>query len=320
MKPTVDTVTQPLYIGLAALFLLLAEAAPSMADALKVAASIQPVHSLVAGVMGESGRPHLIVQGYGSPHAYQMRPSEAAALYQADLVFWMGLPLENFLQKPLKNVRPPARVVALLDAEGVELLPNRTGGVWHDHDHGGQPGEPSSTRPQSRDPHAWLSPHNARRFVHAIAAELARSDPGKADQFFQNARALDARIAAQESELRTRLAPVREARFVMFHDAFQYFEHAFDLESVGALQLEPARAPGAARIKALRDAIRAQRVRCVFREPQFQSALVDILVEGTDARVGVLDPLGAAFPPGADAWFQMMAANTNAMVRCLGER
>jgi zinc transport system substrate-binding protein len=84
------------------------------------------------------------------------------------------------------------------------------------------------------------------------------------------------------------------------------------------VHLEPARAPGAARVQALRKAIRERGVRCVFREPQFQSALVDTLVEKTDARVAVLDPLGANFPPGSDAWFQMMSANAETMVECLG--
>lgn len=300
------------------LLALLAAATPSAAGAPRVAVSIQPIHSLVAGVMTGVGAPYLIVKGYGSPHAYQMRPSEAAALYQADLVFWMGVPLENFLTKPLANVRPPARVIALLDIEPLDLLKNRDSGVWRDPDHGDHSAGGSAAGPRARDPHAWLSPKIARRFVAAIASELIRADPHHADSYRRNARALDGRIQAQATELAARLAPFREAPFIMFHDAFQYFEQAFGLESVGAVHLEPARAPGAGRIQALRNAIRDRGVRCVFREPQFQSALVDTLVEGTRARVAVVDPLGAEFPPGPDAWFQMMAANAEAMANCLG--
>ncbi len=305
-------------LGAAFFLALFADAELLAADAPKVAVSIQPIHSLVAGVMRDVGTPHLIVKGYGSPHAYQMRPSEAAALYQADLVFWMGVPLENFLRNPLGNVGPPARVVALLDIGGLELLKNRDSGVWHEHDHGAHDASQPTSRPRARDPHAWLSPKIARRFVEAIAAELIRIDPEHAEIYRRNARDLDARVQAQAVELNARLAPVRDAPFVMFHDAFQYFEQAFGLNSVGAVQLEPARSPGAGRILALRNAIRDRGVRCVFREPQFQSALVDTLVEGTQARVAVLDPLGADFSPGPDAWFQMMAANAESMANCLG--
>ncbi|HSS66329.1 MAG TPA: zinc ABC transporter substrate-binding protein [Gammaproteobacteria bacterium] len=304
----------------ALLFLLfLSAAAHAAVERPRVTVSIQPIHSLVAGVMSGIGEPRLLVKGYGSPHAYQMRPSDAAALYQADLVFWMGVPLENFLVKPLQNVRPPARVLTLLDLEGLDLLENRGSGVWHPHQREAHDaGEPAS-HAQSRDPHAWLSPAISRRMVKAIASELVRADPRNAQSYRRNALDLDQRIAALATELEARLAPVRHVPFVMFHDAFQYFEQAFGLRSIGAMQLEPSRVPGAARIQALRDAIRNRGVRCVFREPQFQSALVDTLVEKTDARVAVLDPLGAAFTPGPDAWFQMMTANAEAMEKCLGQ-
>ena len=302
----------------ALLLALMAAAAPVAAAAPLVTVSIQPVHSLVAGVMSGVGQPHLLVKGYGSPHAYQMRPSEAAALYRSELVFWMGVPLENFLLNPLRNVRPPARVVPLLDIQGLALLDNRESGVWHAHEHKGHDAGSPAARTQARDPHAWLSPTIAIRMVDAIAEELVRIDPVNEAVYRRNARGLNERIRLLESELNTRLAPVRETPFIMFHDAFQYFERAFGLHSVGALQLEPARVPGAARIQALRNAIRERGVRCVFREPQFQSALVDTLVEKTGVRVAVLDPLGAEFPPGPEAWFQMMTANAGAIVKCLG--
>ncbi len=308
-------VSRPLgYLTAALLLALTAAAAPAAPE---VTVSIQPVHSLVAGVMSGVGQPHLLVKGYGSPHAYQMRPSEAAALYRAELVFWMGVPLENFLIKPLRNVRPPARVVALLDVPGLKLLDNRVSGEWHAHEHKDHDAESPAVRTQSRDPHAWLSPSIAIRMVDAIAEELARTDPANEATYRSNAREMNERIRLLERDLKARLAPVRETPFIMFHDAFQYFERAFGLHSVGALQLEPARAPGAARIQALRNAIRERGVRCVFREPQFQSALVDTLVEKTGARVAVLDPLGADLTPGPEAWFQMMTANAEAMVNCL---
>ncbi len=313
-------VTRPLgFVRIALLLALMAGALPAAAAAPEVTVSIQPVHSLVSAVMSGVGRPHLLVKGYGSPHAYQMRPSDAAALYGADLVFWMGVPLENFLLRPLRSVHPPARVVSLLDIPGLALLDNRESGVWGAHEHKDHDAGSPAVRAQSRDPHAWLSPTIAIRIVNAIAEELVRIDPDNEATYRRNARDVNERIRLLERELAAGLTPVRETPFIMFHDAFQYFERAFGLNSVGALQLEPTRAPGAARIQALRNAIRERGVRCVFREPQFQSALVDTLVEKTGARVAVLDPLGADLPPGPEAWFQMMTANAEAMVNCLGD-
>ena len=303
-----------------AAFLLLLSV-PAAADPPRVTVSIQPVHSLVAGVMQGVGEPRLLVAGRASPHGYQMRPSDAAALYSADLIFWMGVPLETFLQSALANVRPPARVVALLDTPGLTLLANRESGAWdagHRADHEYEAPK-SAAEERGRDPHAWLSPENAARLVKHIAAVLAGADPENAGRYAANAAAMGERIDALATEISSLLAPVRDVPFIMFHDAFQYFESAFDLDAAGALHLEPDRAPGARRVHDLRAAIRGRGVRCVFREPQFHAALVDTLMEDTGAKAGVLDPLGAAFPPGPDAWFQMMEANARAMAGCLGE-
>jgi zinc transport system substrate-binding protein len=308
------------FLGAVAMACLAVLTARNAAAAPRVMASIQPIHSLVAGVMRGVGSPGLIVQGYGSPHAYQMRPSVAAALYEADLVFWMGAPLESFLQKPVNNVRPPARVVTLLDTQGLNVYFNRKSGVWDAETsatRSAESGQPAPTTFQ-RDPHVWLSPRNATRLVDRIASALETLDPENAAVYRANAATLAKRIERLEATLDQSLAPVRTTPFVAFHDAFQYFERSFGLNAVGALHLEPDRAPGAGRIYALRAAIRDRSVRCVFREPQFRAALVDTLVEGTGARVGVLDPMGAAFPPGPNAWFQMMTATADSMVRCLG--
>lgn len=303
-----------------AAFLLLLSV-PAATDPLRVTVSIQPVHSLVAGVMQGVGEPRLLVAGRASPHGYQMRPSNAAALYSADLIFWMGVPLETFLQSALANVRPPARVVTLLDTPGLTLLANRESGAWDaghgaDHDHETLK---SAAEEQGRDPHAWLSPENAARLVKHISAVLADADPENAGRYAANGTAMVERIDALAMEISSLLAPVRGAPFIMFHDAFQYFESAFGLSAAGALHLEPDRAPGARRLHDLRVAIRERGVRCVFREPQFHAALVDTLTEGTEVKADVLDPLGAAFPPGPDAWFQMMRANAKAMAQCLGK-
>ena len=308
------------FLSAVAMACVVALAARNASAAPRVMASIQPIHSLVAGVMRGVGAPGLIVQGYGSPHAYQMRPSVAAALYEADLVFWMGAPLENFLRKPINNVRPPARVVTLLDTQGLNVYFNRKSGVWDAEASLIRSEKSAQPAPAAfeRDPHVWLSPQNAKHLVDRIATALAKLDADNAASYRANARALTQRIDRQTAALQERLAPIRSVPFVTFHDAFQYFERAFGLNAVGALHLEPDRAPGAGRIYALRGAIRARGVRCVFREPQFQAALVDTLVEDTGARVGVLDPMGAAIAPGPNAWFQMMTANADSMIQCLG--
>jgi zinc transport system substrate-binding protein len=280
----------------------------------RVVTSIAPVHSLAAAVMGDAGRPVQIVRGYGSPHAYQMRPSDAAYLRDADLVVWIGPSLETFLERPLSRHRDTARIVALSAIPGLKLLANRHGGVRdgaaHSHAHAGA---------GSFDPHIWLSPFNAKLIASAIADQLAALDPDNAGLYAMNLERLKRRIDTMHSTIRARLAPVANTPFVVFHDAFQYFEESFGLNAVGSVTVSPEQMPSARRIRALKEAIEKSAARCVFREPQFESALMQVLLEDSTARAGVLDPLGTDITPGPEAYFDLMNGNADALLECLAE-
>jgi len=280
------------------------------AEAPRVVVSIAPIQSLVAGVMAGVGVPKLIVRGYGSPHHYQMRPSEAAALARADLVFWVGPALETFLERPLASLAREARIVELLALEGVTRYPARPGGVWE------RPA--AAAAGVGVDPHLWLDADNARRIVAEAVRRLSAADPANAPAYGANGAAVMRRLEATDRALRRRLQPVRDVPYVVAHDAFQYFERRYGLRPVGSLTLAPERLPGARRIRELKAQMAALGVRCVLREPQFETALIDTIVEGTGTRRGVVDPIGAGFAPGPDAYFEMMHANAAALVTCLG--
>ena len=305
---------------LAALCGLAAVHAPTVL-AMEVVASIKPIHSLVAGVMGEAGEPRLMISGSTSPHTYQMRPSDAAVLNAADLIVWVGEGMEMFLDRPIEVLGSGAQVVTLHKSAGLELLPSREGGIWHDEerelhvdeddDHGHDHGE--------FDMHIWLDPGNARRIVDVVANALVRIDPGRADVWRANAETMRMRIDLLESSLRERLTPVRERAFIVFHDGYGYFEHAFGLNGKGAVAVDPARPPGARRIAELRGALSEHDVRCVFTEPQFEPDLVRTVIEGTGVRTAALDPLGVDVEPGPDAWFEIMRGLGDAVADCLGD-
>ena len=291
------------------------------ACATEVVASIKPIHSLVAGVMGEAGEPRLMITGTASPHTYQMRPSDAAMLSAADLIVWIGEGMETFLDRPIAVLGSGAHVVTLHKSAGLELLPSREGGIWHDEerelhvdehdDHGHDHGE--------FDMHIWLDPGNAQRIVDVVENALVRIDPDRIDIWRANAETMQTRIDLLESSLRERLAPVRERAFIVFHDGYGYFEHAFELNGKGAVAVDPARPPGARRIADLRAALAEHDVRCVFTEPQFEPDLVRTVIEGTAVRTAALDPIGVDVEPGPDAWFEIMRGLGDAFAECLGD-
>ncbi len=288
-----------------------------------VVVSLKPIHSLVAGVMGETGKPRLLLKGAASPHTYQMRPSDARALAEADLIVWVGEPMETFLHRAVENLGSRSRVVTLHELPGMSLLRNREGGIWEEDHHDEEPhvdkDEDHGHEHDEFNMHLWLDPANAGRIVDEVAAALTYLDPARTSTWRANAAATRKRIAELHASLKARLAPVRGDAFVVFHDAYQYFERAYGLNSKGAVAVDPARAPSAKRLVELRAALAEHKIRCVFTEPQFEPDLVRTVIEGSNVRTAVLDPLGAGTKPGADAWIEIMRGLGNAMVGCLGK-
>jgi zinc transport system substrate-binding protein len=284
---------------------------PAAADAPAVVVSIKPIHALVAGVMAGVAEPQLLIRGAASPHSYALRPSQGQALARADLVFWMGEGLEQFLVKPLSALAADAKVVALRSSAGLRTLATRNGGLWADdqEDHQGETGQV--------DMHLWLDPRNAAAMVATIAATLSAIDPERAALYQANAADLDADLARLDADLAARLAPVRDRPFVVFHDGYHYLEDRYGLNAVGSISVDPLRRPGAGRLREIRARLAAREVDCVFAEPQFRPALVETVVAGTGARTGVLDPLGAGLEAGPGHYALLMETLSQSLVACL---
>jgi zinc transport system substrate-binding protein len=294
--------------------LLLMYCSLPVAAAPRVVVSIAPVHSLVAGVMYGVAEPTLLIPPGASPHAYALKPSGARALARAQLIVWVGEGLEPMLEKPLGALGGSAQVLELAEVKGMHLLANREGGVW---------GEGHTTAHEGHahgavDMHLWLAPKNARRIVAAVAAELVSMDPENAEHYRNNARKLGQQIDALETTLHKQLKPLHGRPYIVFHDAYHYFEEAFSLSPAGAISVSPEQRPGARRIVEIRQAIRERKAACVFSEPQFRPDIVKVVLEGSGAHVGVLDPLGADLPPGREQWFELMRGLADALTECLG--
>lgn len=292
--------------GLAIALLLIlstrADAAPL------VLATIKPVHSLVAAVMAGVGVPELLIQGAQSEHSYALKPSDAEKIGRAAIVFEIGPDLETYLARPLATLAH-GRVVALEYEQGVLKLAARKGGLWDDDQ-----ADESLT-----DPHLWLAPSNAVAMTAAIVRALSKADPDHAALYAANGRKELQVLIGLDNELKASLAPLKGRPYLVFHDAYQYFERAYGLASAGAVTVAPDRPVGPRRVSALRDAIRTRGIVCVFREPQFPPALVQTLVEGSRARVGVLDPLGADLKPGPLLYPALLKNLAASLDFCLGK-
>jgi zinc transport system substrate-binding protein len=312
---------------------------PALASAeVSVVTTIKPVHSLVAGVMEGAGSPDLLIKGAASPHDFSMKPSQAALLQNADVVFWIGDHLETSLAKPISTMAEKAERIELFDAPGVEHLKFREGdgfeahdhghGEEHDHDHdekhadghdhdedGHEEGHHHSA--DGLDPHIWLDPENARAMVKDIAKHLSEADPENAGVYKANADALDRKLADLIQSTDEKLAPVKGRPYIVFHDGYHYFEDRFGMPAAGAITLNPEVPAGADRVAEIHDIIKKNQAACVFAEPQFEPKLIRVVLEGTQARSGTLDPLGADLEDGPGLYFDLISNMADAMADCL---
>jgi zinc transport system substrate-binding protein len=302
---------------------------------LKVVATIKPIHALVAGVMAGVAEPKLLIDGAGSPHTFALKPSDARALNAADVVFRVSDVLEPFMIKVLTSLSKTVRVVALADASGITLYKMRTGATFepHSHEHAGsgrsgkkagahshhdhQHGQSAKTA-AANDGHIWLDPANARIIVQYVAAVLATEAPEHAARFKDNAEGLSRSLDQLDADLEQTLKPLAGRPYVVFHDAYQYLEQRYGLSPAGAVTISPELAPSAKRLSELRRKISTLEAVCVFAEPQFEPKLVHTVTEGTSARTGTLDYLGASLRPGPDLYFTVMRNLAADLKACLG--
>ena len=310
----------------------------------KVVASIKPVHSLVASVMQGVSQPSLLVKGAGSPHTYSLKPSQAKELQAADIVFWMSHDLETFLENSIESIAKNAKAVSLMDSHGLMKLNFREGGAFDAHDHGHDDHGDDKHDDHGHDkhddhgddkhddhghdkhdehghdevdPHVWLDPQNAKSLVHEIEEHLAEIDPSNAAKYEANAKAVMKKLDALTKEIEADLKPIRERGYVVFHDAYQYFEKRFGVSAVGSITVSPEVLPGAERVSELRDKVKSLNASCVFSEPQFEPKLVKTITENTDAGTGVLDPLGANIKDGPELYFTLIRNMAKSLKDCL---
>lgn len=320
-------------------------AGAAFADVPRVVTDVAPVHGLVSMVMGDLGTPDVILPPGASPHHYAMRPSEARSLSRSDLIVWVGHGLTPWLEGPLDTLAPDTQRLELMASKGTTLLPKREAGLFGGHDHGeaqdddhrdedGHAHEEEHTHEEEHghddghghggaqgattvDPHLWLSPENATVWVSNIAEALSRLDPENETTYRSNALAASERINAQADQIKRALDPVKDKKFVVMHDAFQYFTTYFDMAPYVAVKSVEADQPGASRIALLRDALAKSGVVCAFSEPQYDVSLLETVTGDLDIGLGTLDPLGADIPMGPDHYVQLLASVSDGLSECL---
>ena len=287
---------------------------------LKVVTSIKPIHSLASYLMDGIGKPELIVDEYASPHGFSMKPSHAKMLQNADLIFWVGEDLENFLEKPLKSIAKKAEKIELIEIKGLNVLKFRERNIFDEHDHDDHGHDDHGKKEEHDDhddhdgheghahgefdPHIWLDTMNAKAMLNEMAEHLIENDPKNEAKYKSNLDKALKDIDKLTIEVMTELN--NSVSSIVFHDAYQYFEKRFNVNVLGAFTVNTDVMPGAEQLAEIREIIEHDKVACVFSEPQFNPDIINAVAKDMKIKTGVLDPLGATLDSGKDLYFKLI--------------
>ena len=269
---------------------------------IKVVTTIKPLHSLISRIMETRGEPQLIIEGTNNPHTFVFKPSHAKMIEEADIVFWIGEDLEAFMEKPLNSLAKDTKKIAFMDSESIEKLKFREENIFDDHDdhddhdghddeHDDHAGHHDGHNHGEFDAHIWLDPENAKEMVKIIRDELIKIDPEGQRQYSVNAAGATLELDNLINNVETELS--KDISYIVFHDAYQYFETRFGVKSAGALTLNPDVLPGAKQIADIQDLISDKGIKCIFSEPQYNPKIIETLGNDMNISTGVMDPLGA---------------------------
>ena len=311
---------------------------------IKVVASIKPIHSLASYLMDGVGKPDLIVDGYASPHGFAMKPSHAKMLQNADLIFWVGEDLENFLEKPLKSVAKKAEKIELIEIKGLTKLKFRERNIFEEHDHGHKKDDHDDHAKKEdghddhghddhgkkedghddhgheghahgeHDPHIWLDPMNAKVILSEMAEHLIENDQKNEAKYKENLKKAHKDLDKLTKKVKSELN--KDFKSIVFHDAYQYFEKRFGINILGAFTVNTDVMPGAEQLAEIREIIEHDKVSCIFSEPQFNPEIIKAVAKDTNIATGVIDPLGATLNPGKDLYFDLISNMSKSFKGC----
>lgn len=280
-----------------------------------VVVTIKPIHSLVAGIMSGVRVPTLLMSGERSPHTQLLTPTEVRQIQKAKVIIWVGPSYESPLVRLMESTKSSQRVITLSKKPGIKLYPVRQGGLWGSHDNCQE--HDHAQHDHVLDGHIWLDPDNAIAIVKVVAKELSSLDPLNKEIYMENTQKLIKRLEALDQELDALLIPVKETPYIVYHDGTQYFDHHFKTKAIGALLSDGHSGINAQHLLQISEYIQAQKVLCVFTEPQFSTEKIKSLMDKTNTRIETLDYLGVGLTANEDAYFLMMRNVVNAFLRGL---
>ena len=275
-----------------------------------IVTSIHPITLITTAITGDHANIKPLLDQQASPHDFTLKPSHLKLLEQADLVVWTGPALEHFMTRLLPDLVQSEHRIEWLSLADMTLYDYKTenhheGEHEDDHHHG------------SLDPHVWLDPDNAIILAKAIHQKLIAINPQQSDDYDRNLEVFISSVRSTDQQLQKQLEPVKKTKYLVFHDAYGYLQRHYGLDLSRSVTINPEQRPGLRKVLELRQWIKEQEIACVIKEPQFDPALLDSLLENSEAGVAEVNPLGTDIVAGKSAYVEFLRQIATRTGNCL---
>ena len=280
---------------------------------LSVSVSIFPIYDIVRRIAGPDADVSLLLPPGHNEHSFDPTPKDIETASKAKVGVMVGLGLDPWMEKLMKDAAPKARIVKVGDrvptlvikddplgdeeADKAREAAAKAGQKVEAHDE--KEHEKGAT-----DPHVWLDPERMRLIVRAVAEELGKADSPHALDYRKRATEIDDSLAALDKEVETRTKALKNRGFVTFHGSFQYFAERYKLEIIAVIEPYPGSQPSGAYISKVLDVVKSKNVPALFSEPQLDSRPAKVLSDEAKIPLGILDPVGGG--PETDTYEKMI--------------
>lgn len=282
----------------------------SFADQKKpeIISSIKPIDSLVRMISTGVNEVDLIIDGNRSPHGFNVKPSHIEKINNAKIIFYVDDKFEEFLPNILENATN-IKKVSLLNEADLRLFKSRNIRNW----------EIDKTKKNDKyvDYHFWLDTKNAKEILLIIKKELTQIYPQNKEIYEKNYQIFENELYLLYAGIKNDLKDLKNEKFMVFHDAFQYFENQFSLNNIGYISKNPHFNVSIKSLRQNRLKVRKESVKCVFSESQFNKKFSNMVAKSPGAKVMELDPLGFNLKPSKNLYFQLMKQASNSFRDCL---
>jgi len=280
---------------------------------LSVSVSIFPIYDIVRRIAGPDADVALLLPPGHNEHSFDPTPKDIESASKAKVGVMVGLGLDPWMEKLMKDAAPKARIVKVGDrVPTLNIKDDPLGDEEADKareaaEKAGQKVEAHDEHEHEKgatDPHVWLDPERMRLIVRAVAEELGKADSPHALDYRKRATEIDDSLAALDKEVETRTKALRTRGFVTFHGSFQYFAERYKLEIIAVIEPYPGSQPSGAYISKVLEVIKSKNVPALFSEPQLDSRPAKVLSDEAKIPLGVLDPVGGG--PETDSYEKMI--------------